>query len=305
MSMVAPIEFGLVNQAAKVTLDAVGAAIVEFSIGDFELIRRPKPSTKRNAFAGVTLAPWPNRLADANWEFDGEKFHGEINETRTNNRNHGLVFDREFDVVFQSQNQIVFQTEFGDDEVYPFKALFQVAYVLEPFGLHVEYSIQNFTDRKIPFAVGGHPYFLVSPESLIQLKARAQLGFNSRQLPTGEILEATQSIADLSVGKSFRYLKLDDCFTGLDFDAEGFATTRITHETNQIIEIKQRRNMPYLMVYTVADFGYQEKSGGAIAVEPLSAPPNALRTGTGLTWLEPHQVEKFEWSIELLERKNV
>ena len=52
----------------------------------------PTPRTEvRPRFSGVLLAPWPNRVADGAYEFDGESHQLPLTEPERGNALHGLV----------------------------------------------------------------------------------------------------------------------------------------------------------------------------------------------------------------------
>ena len=46
--------------------------------------------------AGVVLAPWPNRIRDGRFDFDGIEHQLEITEPKLHNASHGLVRKREW-----------------------------------------------------------------------------------------------------------------------------------------------------------------------------------------------------------------
>jgi aldose 1-epimerase len=53
----------------------------------------------------------------------------------------------------------------------------------------------------------------------------------------------------------------------------------------------------YLMVYTGDTLGELHRRRRAVAIEPMTCPPNALRTGKDLRSLEPGQGWSASWGI--------
>jgi aldose 1-epimerase len=53
----------------------------------------------------------------------------------------------------------------------------------------------------------------------------------------------------------------------------------------------------YLMVYTGDTLQPAERRRAAIAIEPMTCPPNALRTGVDLIELEPGGTWRGTWGI--------
>ena len=55
---------------------------------------------------------------------------------------------------------------------------------------------------------------------------------------------------------------------------------------------------PYLMVYTGDTLGEVQRRRHAVAIEPMTCPPNAFRTGDDVLALEPGQEWTARWGIE-------
>ncbi len=55
---------------------------------------------------------------------------------------------------------------------------------------------------------------------------------------------------------------------------------------------------PYLMVYTGDTLADVSRRRRAVAVEPMTCPPNALRTGNDVIELRPGHEWRAQWGIE-------
>ena len=53
----------------------------------------------------------------------------------------------------------------------------------------------------------------------------------------------------------------------------------------------------WTQLYVVDGFPADDGPRTAVAIEPMTAPPNALRTGTGLRWVEPAEEWVLRWGI--------
>lgn len=93
-------------------------------------------------FFGSTLAPWPNRLANHSYEFQGKRYQTP-NVDQDGNSNHGLVFNRAFEVNEHSDDSISFGYKFGSDESYPFPIDLKITYQLFDSGLRVSAIATN------------------------------------------------------------------------------------------------------------------------------------------------------------------
>ena len=54
---------------------------------------------------------------------------------------------------------------------------------------------------------------------------------------------------------------------------------------------------PYLMVYTADDVHDPERRRRAVAIEPMTCPPNAFRSGTDVVTLAPGETWHGEWGL--------
>jgi aldose 1-epimerase len=53
----------------------------------------------------------------------------------------------------------------------------------------------------------------------------------------------------------------------------------------------------YLQVFTTPRYPRRTELVTAVAVEPMTAPPDALNSGQGLLWLEPEQSWEGSWGL--------
>lgn len=74
---------------------------------------------------------------------------------------HGFARDREFNVVFQSNNEVVFSLIWDTEtiKIFPFQFELQLHYILSDNQLHLNYKIINLDLTEIPFSIGAHPAF--------------------------------------------------------------------------------------------------------------------------------------------------
>ena len=53
----------------------------------------------------------------------------------------------------------------------------------------------------------------------------------------------------------------------------------------------------YVQVFTTDEFPREGVLGRAVAVEPMTAPPDALNSGQGLSWIEPGATWEGSWGV--------
>lgn len=101
---------------------------------------------------GQVLIPWPNRITDGRYAWDGETYQLPLNEPPY--AIHGLVRDAEWEVAGPGAFSYTLEPSAG----YPFRLKLRMEYALGDGGLSVRCVAENAGDRAAPFAAGFHPY---------------------------------------------------------------------------------------------------------------------------------------------------
>ena len=82
-------ELGFGQQHAVVT--EVGATLRSYSVADVEVLDGFAVGERSSAGRGQVLAPWPNRLEDGRYSFEGREGQAALDEAATRTAIHGLV----------------------------------------------------------------------------------------------------------------------------------------------------------------------------------------------------------------------
>ena len=69
----------------------VGGGLRSYSTGGRELVDGYGAHEMSSSGRGQVLIPWPNRLEDGSYEFDGKHYQLPLNEPERRNAIHGLV----------------------------------------------------------------------------------------------------------------------------------------------------------------------------------------------------------------------
>ncbi len=74
---------------------------------------------------------------------------------------HGFARDNNFDLFFESKNQIIFVLTDKEitKEVYPYKFKLFVTYILEGITLHQKFTVINYGNKPLYYSIGAHPGF--------------------------------------------------------------------------------------------------------------------------------------------------
>ena len=286
------------DQRAVVT--EVGATLRTYVKGGVSVIEGFAGDEVPTHGRGQVLYPWPNRIGDGEWTFSDRVARPTVDDVEHATASHGLVRWRPFRVDAVNQNRCVLSLLLHPTPDYPFLSEISVAYHLGSLGLTVTTTVTNRDEVPLPFGVGFHPYLSVTTPTIegaqLEIPASAYVAVNDRQLPTGEILPLAGNQLDFSKRKSVSGHQLDVTFTELLRDDTGLATATLEDAHGGQIELSVDRNFPYLQVYT-GDHLEKGRRRTSVAVEPMTCPPDALRSGKDVVVLEPGQHWAGSWRL--------
>jgi len=277
----------------------VAAALRTFQIDGVDLTEPYGPERTPPFGDGIVLAPWPNRVEDGIWLLDGKRQHLDITEPARHNAIHGLLRSTAYRVVDQSEASVTLAATVYPQHGYPFMVDTTVTYELVEGGLTVTHGLRNVSAAKAPVAVGTHPFFRIgdvpTEELTLRLNAGTRFETDDRLIPIAEnAVEGTKY--DLRDGQLVGDLWLDDAFGGV-VAVDGEAVHSLTAPDGRRVELWQDESHPYVQVFTTRKFPKNGGLGLAVAIEPMTAAPNALNTGAGLKWLEPDEHWVVRWGI--------
>lgn len=250
------------------------------------------------SFKGSSLFPFPNRIADGIYHFAGKKHCLPINFPHENNAIHGLVYDRQFEVVEQrSGNQCCALTlrylPPDQTEGYPFKYKLEQRYQwVENRGLECTTIIENLSNCDMPLGHGWHPYFMGGAKHIddlaLQLPAAKILEVDQRNIPTGNSKSYDKFKQMQQIGST----ELDNCFR-LEC-ADQYADIIISNAKRKFsFKIRQEMGKDkynYLQIYTPPE-------RTSIAIEPMTCAPNVFNNKNGLITLSHGNTLSLSWSI--------
>jgi aldose 1-epimerase len=157
----------------------------------------------------------------------------------------------------------------------------------------------NVGNTACPFGSGAHPYLTFGTETIdavhLRVPARNVLRTDGRGLPVGELpVEGTDF--DFRHARAIGATKLDNAFTTFSHDDDGLTRVALRDpNSNAGITLWVDDAYPYLMIFT--GDALPDVNRRSIAVEPMTCPPNASRSGTDVITLEPGKSWTGAWGI--------
>jgi aldose 1-epimerase len=288
----------LVHGNLDAVITEVGATLRSFRVDSVPIIWEFPENEIASGDRGQVLAPWPNRLEDGSYRFGDIVGRAALNEPEWSNAIHGLVRWLPWSIEERSADRAVLSCVIHPQPAYRFRVRLDLEYTLGDGGLEVVCGATNAGGGIAPFGLGFHPYLLGGSggldEAEIRLLAQRRLLLDKRGLPVGEE-PVSGSAFDLD-GRTLRGLELDDCYTGLAVGADGRWHARLSLPERRS-EVWADAAFAYAMCYTGDTLGEPGDRRGAIAIEPMTCPPNALHDGTSLIWLREGERWHASWGI--------
>jgi galactose mutarotase-like enzyme len=286
------------HQRAVIT--EVGATLRSFTVEDQPVIDGFGPDDWSHAGRGQVLAPWPNRLGDGRYLFEDIVAQAPIDEVQRNNAIHGLVRWMPWRMVGRAQNRVSMACELRPSPGYPFSLCLCIEYRLGRDGLTVVVDADNLGPTDLPFGIGFHPYLTVGTPTVdqmrLQVPAERRLITDDRGLPTSSS-PVVGTEFDFTEGRLIGVTRLDTAYTDLRRDADGRVRVDLDHPDGaRGATLWADERFGYLMIFTGDTLDPGERRT-AVAVEPMSCPPDALRSGTDLAVLRPGARWTGTWGI--------
>ncbi len=295
-------QFEISVGAQRATIVEVGGGVREYSVEGRPVLDPYPADQMADGAHGAPLIPWPNRLADGRYRFDGDDYQVALTEPEKHNAIHGFLRWRPWSVAEREPSRIVMATRLYPLMGYPFALEVSVAYALGEDGLTVTTTAVNLGEERCPYGCGQHPY--LSPgdglidECTVQLDARTRiLTDDERQLPTGrQPVDGTPY--DFRSPKRVGKERVDYAFTDLGRDAAGRTWTRLRAPDGSSAELWVDESYPFVELYT-GDTLSPGRARRGLGTEPMTCAPNAFQSGEGLARLDPGDSFTATWGVRL------
>lgn len=293
-------EITLCRGAVRATVSASGAAVRELTVDSRPLLRTFAQGTHPPQAANVVLAPWPNRVADATYVFGGTRRELAVTEPSLGHALHGFTLKRLFEIhAPQTENapetapdEVTLRTVLGPEPGWPWPIELSVHYALTDSGLEASMTAVNLADEPAPCALGVHTYLDAQGAPLDECTLHHTIAerqpLNEYNIPAGAREPWPHSPIQM------RDMWLDDA--GFDPAADRPRIARLVNASGTGVELAATANLPWTQIFTSPE--------RHVAVEPMTAPPNALATGEGLTVLEPGARLTVGWSVRAITSEN-
>jgi aldose 1-epimerase len=289
--------FVLSNGTATAEIAQVGASLRALAVGGTDLVPRYPDDAVTPAASGVVLVPWPNRIRDGVWDDEGTTRRLAISEPALGNASHGLLRFSPYTADAEPTDRVTLRAEVYPQTGYPYHLATAVTYALTDSGVHVRHELRNDGPEPAPVALGIHPYLQIGGVDTAALSLRStgttRLVLDERSLPVGE--EPVDAATDLREGRRLGDVSLDTAYRGFAREADGRIRHTLTAPDGRALSLWQGEGFKWAQVFTTDRYPGHPL---AVAIEPMTAPPDAFNSGTDLRRLLPDETWTLEWGIE-------
>jgi aldose 1-epimerase len=245
--------------------------------------------------------PWINRFSSGPWTFSNRHARVGADDLAHQTLLHGVARWRPFEVREHEADRCTLSLTLHPVPEYPFLTSISVQYRLADDGLSVSSTVTNLDDVVAPFALGFHPYFAVSTDTIegatLTIPAQSYLAVDERMLPTGHVESLDGHALDFRQPSLVDEVVFDVTYADLIRDESGLFHCTLVDENGGGVVLSQDESFPFFQVFS-GDTLAPEHQRTAMAMEPMTAPADALRSGEGLICLEPGEQWSGYWRVQ-------
>ncbi len=294
-------QFEIAHGDQRVTIVEVGGGIREYEVAGRAVLDPYPLEAICDGGHGAPLIPWPNRLGDGSYSFDGDAYQVALSEPKAGNAIHGFTRWWPWRALEHQPDRVAMGVRLPAHPGYPFTLDLRIEYALGADGLSVTTTARNLGDRACPYGAGQHPYLSPGEGSIdacmLELPAATRMLLDERGLPIGSEAVADTEF-DFRTPRALGGQSLDTPFTDLLRDTAGRATARLTAPDRSCVELWVDDRHGFLQAFTGDGLAPERRRRG-LAVEPMTCAPNAFQSGDGLVRLEPGDSFTSRWGARL------
>jgi aldose 1-epimerase len=285
---------------ARAVVVEVGGVLRHYSVGDVQVLDGFEADELSPASAGQILAPWPNRIRDGKYTFEGQSHQLSLTEPARHNAIHGLTNWSRWAPVEQSADAITLQYELPAQVGYPWWLTLRTRWQVSADGLRCEQEVVNNSSTNAPWGFSVHPYLqlpgVAVDDILLHVPAKTRILADGRLLPIGAVGVAGTEY-DFTEARKIGDLVLDTTFGDIEHDASGTTEVTIADPGSAAkVVVWADDKFKYWQVFS-GDTLHGERFRRSVAIEPMTCPPDSFRTGRDLIVLAPGERWTATWGI--------
>jgi aldose 1-epimerase len=280
-------------------IDQQGATLVQVAAAGADLLATPSQVPSRGCY-GQLLVPWPGRIPDGSYHFDGTSHQLPVDDLDMHSAIHGLVRWAPWNVTERAAGSVTLSHHLLALPGYPFSLAIEQSYAWQDSRLESCTTATNIGTRTAPFGFGAHPYFTVGPsgidDAVLHLPAREYFLCDARLDPKLPAVPVDGSPYDFRKPRPVGTIELDTTYTGLQRDDEGNVAVNL-RSADGALTITCTYSDPIEFVQLYSGDTLENGRRVALAIEPYTCLPNAFNNGVGLMRLPVSGSVSVRWAL--------
>ena len=278
----------------------VGGGLRGYRVGDREIFDGFAADELAPASAGQILAPWPNRIRDGHYTFEGTAYQLPLTEPARHNAIHGLVNWARWRLADQADDVVTLEFDLPPQVGYPWSLSLRTRWSVSADGLRCDQEVVNTSGQNAPWGYSVHPYLRLPgvpvDDTMLTVPARIRVLADMRMLPIGAV-KVAGSEYDFSEPRRIGDAQLDTTFGDVEASPDGgSAVTLAAPDGSQSLTVWADEKFKWWQVFT-GDPLEGERHRRSVAVEPMTCPPDAFRSGRDLIVLPPGETWSASWGV--------
>lgn len=295
-------QWTLHHGADELTVVEVGGGLRSWRRDGVDVLAGYPADAMALAGRGQLLVPWPNRVEDGRWTWDGTLLKLPLTEPDLHNASHGLVRWAPWRLVAQEDARVTVAHRLHPQPGWSWVLDLEVTYALDDDGLTVTTTATNRSGTAAPYGYGAHPYLSLGDTPLSEVTLTVPAGRWLEVTPDRLLPVATHPVEgtpyDFRRPRVVGDTALDNAYTDVERDADGRWAVVVEGVPHGRLTLWGDEHHPWLQVFTGRATSATEGSNG-IAVEPMTCPPGALVSGIDLVVLEPGASLTSVWGVRV------
>lgn len=286
----------------RATVAEVGGVIREYAVGDRPVLDGFAPEELAPGSAGQILAPWPNRIRDGKYTFEDRSYQLALTEPARHNAIHGLSNWVRWHLIEQSPGSVTVGYDIPPQVGYPWLLQLRTTWTVSADGLRCDQVATNASAANAPFGYSVHPYVqlpgVAVDDTLLRVPGKVRVLTDARLLPIGAV-KVSGTEYDFTEPRRLGSAVLDTAFGDLDRDPDGGSSVTIAApDGSASVTVWADENFGWWQVFS-GDTLHDERHRRSFAIEPMTCPPDAFRSGRDLITLSPGQTWRASWGVRI------
>jgi aldose 1-epimerase len=293
-------QWAIEAEGHRATVAEVGGVLRGYAAGDREILDGFGTDELSPGSAGQVLAPWPNRIRDGHYTFEGSAYQLPLTEPARHNAIHGLTNWVRWRLADQSADAVTLEYDLPPQVGYPWSLMLRTSWSVSAGGLRCDQQVTNTSATNAPWGYSVHPYLQLSgvavDDILLRVPGRIRVLADNRLLPIGAV-KVAGSEYDFIEPRRIGNAVLDTTFGDIEHDADGGSSVTVAAPSGDAsVTVWGDASFHWWQIFT-GDTLHGERHRRSVAIEPMTCPPDAFRSGRDLVVLTPGQTWSASWGV--------